>query len=48
MQGSRGSPQNRAGDPQFEARLRGQVAFVQMINPDQGGPLRAALNDVSG
>jgi RNA-directed DNA polymerase len=39
--------QNRARDAQFEARLRGQIAFVQMINPDQGGPLLAALNSLS-
>jgi retron-type reverse transcriptase len=40
--------QNRANDPQFEARLRGQIAFVQMINPDQGRPLRAAFDAISG
>jgi len=36
--------QNRARDPHFEARIRGQIAFVQMINPDQSRPLLAALN----
>ena len=40
--------QNRAHDPQFEARIRGQIAFVQMINPDQCRPLLAALNAISG
>jgi hypothetical protein len=40
--------QNRAHDPQFEARIRGQIAFVQMINPDQSLPLLAALNSISG
>jgi retron-type reverse transcriptase len=40
--------QNRTGDPQFEARLRGQIAFVHMINPDQCRPLLAALNTISG
>ena len=40
--------QNCDGDPSFEARLRGQVAFVQMINPDQGRALRAALDAVLG
>ena len=40
--------QNRAHDPQFEARIRGQIAFVQMINPDQSRPLWAALNAISG
>jgi RNA-directed DNA polymerase len=40
--------QNRAQDPHFEARIRGQIAFVQMINPDQGRPLLAALDAISG
>jgi RNA-directed DNA polymerase len=40
--------QNRAADPLFEARIRGQIAFVQMINPDQSRPLVAALNSISG
>jgi retron-type reverse transcriptase len=40
--------QNRAHDPHFEARIRGQIAFVQMINVDQAQPLLAALNSVSG
>ena len=40
--------QNRDDDPHFEARIRGQIAFVQMINPDQSRPLLAALNAISG
>jgi hypothetical protein len=40
--------QNRAQEPHFEAKLRGQIAFVQMINPEQGRPLLAALDAVSG
>ena len=40
--------QNRADDPHFEARIRGQIAFVQMINPDQCRPLLAALDAISG
>ena len=40
--------QNRADDPQFEARIRGQIAFVQMVNPDQCRPLLAVLNAISG
>jgi len=39
--------QNRTQDPHFEARIRGQIAFVQMINPDQSRPLLAALNALS-
>jgi RNA-directed DNA polymerase len=40
--------QNRDDDPHFEARIRGQIAFVQMVNPDQSRPLRAALNAIPG
>jgi RNA-directed DNA polymerase len=39
--------QNRVGDSRFEARIRGQVSFVQMINPDQGRALQMALNEVA-
>jgi hypothetical protein len=39
--------QNRDGDPMFEARLRGRIAFVQMVNPSQSRPLAAALDAVS-
>ncbi len=38
--------QNRTDDPHFEARIRGQIAFVQMINPDQSRPLLAAFNAI--
>jgi hypothetical protein len=38
---------NRDADPRFESRLRGQIAFVQMISPDQGRPLVAALKSIS-
>jgi RNA-directed DNA polymerase len=40
--------QNRDHDPHFEARIRGQIAFVRMINPDQCRPLLAALDALSG
>ena len=40
-------PQDRADDSQFETRIRGRIAFVQMINPDQGRPLRTALDGIS-
>jgi retron-type reverse transcriptase len=36
--------QNRSQEPHFEAKLRGQIAFVQMINPDQARPLLAAFD----
>jgi retron-type reverse transcriptase len=39
--------ENRDADPRFESRLRGQIAFVQMISPDQGRPLVAALKSIS-
>jgi retron-type reverse transcriptase len=39
--------QNRADDLRFEARIRGQIAFVQMVNPDQAHPLLAAFNAIS-
>jgi RNA-directed DNA polymerase len=39
--------QNRDNLPHFEARVRGQIAFVQMINPDQARPLLAALKSIS-
>jgi retron-type reverse transcriptase len=40
--------QNRTGDSHFEARLRGQIAFVQMVNPEQARPLLAAINSLTG
>ncbi len=38
--------QNRDQEANFAAQIRGQIAFVQMINPDQGRALRAALDAV--
>jgi retron-type reverse transcriptase len=35
--------QNRSQEPNFAAQIRGQIAFVQMINRDQGRRLKAAL-----
>lgn len=36
--------QNRDHDPMFETRIRGQLAFVHMINPEQAAPLLSAFN----
>jgi retron-type reverse transcriptase len=38
--------QNRENHPHFEAWLRGMVSYVHMVNPRQGEPLRAALQDL--
>jgi retron-type reverse transcriptase len=38
--------QNREKRPHFEAWLRGMVAYVHMVNPKQGEPLRAALQNL--
>jgi hypothetical protein len=38
--------QNRENHPHFEAWLRGMVSYVHMINPKQGEPLRAALQNL--
>lgn len=35
--------QNRAGHPNFEAHLRGRVAFVSMVDPTKAEALRVAL-----
>lgn len=40
------SAQNRGNAPNFEAKVRGQIAFVRMINPDQARPLEAAIDAV--
>jgi len=40
--------QNREKDPLYEARLRGRIAYVAMLNPRQGEALRAALEAVAG
>jgi RNA-directed DNA polymerase len=36
--------QNRENHPHFEAWVRGMVAYVGMVNPDQARPLRAVLD----
>lgn len=38
--------QNRADEPHFEDKLRGQIAFVQMINVEQGEKLAQAFRAV--
>jgi hypothetical protein len=38
--------QNREGRPHFEAWLGGMIAYVQMVNPKQGEPLRRAFEQV--
>jgi len=38
--------QNRANHPHFESQLRGRLAFVEMINPDQGRQLIEAFNEI--
>jgi retron-type reverse transcriptase len=35
--------QNREGHPNFPAWVDGMIAYVQMVNPQQGEPLRQAL-----
>jgi retron-type reverse transcriptase len=36
--------QDRDGRPNFVARLRGQVAYVSMVNPEQGARLKVRLD----
>jgi RNA-directed DNA polymerase len=36
--------QNRTGDTSFEARLRGKIGYVMMVDPAKGRALRAALD----
>lgn len=38
--------QNRANHPNFESQLRGRIAFVQMINPEQSAALAEAFNQI--
>ena len=38
--------QNRDKRPHFEAWVRGMVAYISMVNPDQGKPLADALSQV--
>jgi RNA-directed DNA polymerase len=39
--------QNRGSHPHFEAWLGGMVAYVSMVNPDQGRPLQRTLAALS-
>lgn len=38
--------QNRANEPHFVEMIRGQIAFVQMVNGDQGQKLADAFNAI--
>jgi RNA-directed DNA polymerase len=38
--------QNRKGHPNFEAHLRGRIAFIAMVDAERGAALRAQLNRV--
>jgi hypothetical protein len=38
--------QNRDADELFKERLRGKIALVSMVNPDQGAKLLAAFQEV--
>ena len=38
--------QNRANEPHFAAKIRGQIGFVQMVNPEQGRSLAEAFNAI--
>jgi retron-type reverse transcriptase len=40
--------QNREGHPNFEAHLRGRIAFVSMVDPTRGASLLAALGRALG
>ena len=40
--------QNRKNHPNFEMWVRGMVAYVSMVNPKQGEPLKKALEAVGG
>ncbi len=40
--------QNREKLPHFEMWLRGMIAYVHMVNPEQAKPLYEALNQVAG
>ena len=39
--------QNRANHPHFKSQLRGRIAFVEMINPDQGRKLAAEFDQMA-
>ncbi len=36
--------QNRENRPHFEAWVRGMIAYIRMVNPSQGEPLKAAFD----
>jgi retron-type reverse transcriptase len=38
--------QNRSNEPQFAAKIRGQIAFVQMVNAEQGRKLAEAYDAI--
>ncbi len=38
--------QNRENHPHFESWVTGMVAYIHMVNPQQGGPLREALQSI--
>ncbi len=38
--------QNRDNHPHFESWLQGMIAYVNMVNPDQGRPLAEAYHDL--
>lgn len=38
--------QNREGDPRFDARIRGLIAFLKMLRPAQGDALRAKFDSL--
>ncbi|XXY51902.1 reverse transcriptase family protein [Sorangium sp. So ce269] len=40
--------QNRHGVPDFEAHLRGRIAYVQMIDRERAAPLLSALDALTG
>jgi hypothetical protein len=39
--------QNREGRPDFEAYLRGKIAYISMIDPTKGAALLASLEAVT-
>jgi hypothetical protein len=39
--------QNRSGRPNFEARVRGQIGFIHMVNPDQARSLREQFDAIT-
>jgi hypothetical protein len=39
--------QNAGQDPLFRERLRGRIALVRMVNPEQGGRLQQVFDAVA-